>query len=108
MTIDEPTVALAPREGVLHPALAPNVELIGEYEQSGFKEPPSLVRRPDGQVIQLPPLLYLVAQFADGTRSIDEIAFDVSRALRLGVSPQQVAYLVHEKLRPLGIVEADG
>src|SRR3954453_20239876 len=64
--------------GELPPSLAEGVELIGEYEGSGFKEPPSLVRRPDGQVIQLPPLLYAVAARADGARGYDEIASDVS------------------------------
>ena len=44
------------------------LELVGRFEGSGFKEPPYLVRRDDGQVIQLTPLLYLVAEAADGRR----------------------------------------
>ena len=43
------------------PRLAEDIELIGEYEDSGYKEPPSIARRPDGQIIQLPALLYIVA-----------------------------------------------
>jgi len=35
------------------PRLADGVELLGEYKDSGFSQPPSLVRRPDGQVIQM-------------------------------------------------------
>jgi hypothetical protein len=42
------------------PRLADGVELLGEYQDSGYRQPPSLVRRPDGQVIQMSPLLYQV------------------------------------------------
>ena len=50
------------------PALGAGVEPLGAYEGSGFKEPPSMVRRPDGQILQLPPLLYEVVEAADGHR----------------------------------------
>jgi putative peptide zinc metalloprotease protein len=85
------------------PALAEGVELIGEYEGSGFKEPPSLVRRADGQVIQLPGLLYAVAAKADGRRSYDDIAEAVSGEIQRGLSAEQVQFLANEKLRPLGV-----
>src|SRR5437763_4465524 len=88
------------------PALAEGVELIGEYEGSGFKEPPSLVRRPDGQVIQLPPLLYSVAAKADGSRTTGDIARSVTEEIRRGITADQVDFLVDEKLRPLGILAA--
>jgi putative peptide zinc metalloprotease protein len=88
------------------PVLADGVQLIGEYEGSGFKEPPSLVRRPDGQVIQLPPLLYSVASRADGSSDYERIAREVSDEIRRGVDAEQVRFLVEEKLRPLGIVAA--
>jgi putative peptide zinc metalloprotease protein len=46
----------------------PGLELLGEYQGSGFAEPRYLVRRCDGQVIQLSRLLYLVvAAVADGS-----------------------------------------
>jgi putative peptide zinc metalloprotease protein len=88
------------------PALerAEGIELIGEYEGSGFKEAPSLVRRPDGQVIQLPPLLYEVASRADGSKTSDEIAKDISAAINRGLSGDDVEFLAKEKLRPLGIL----
>src|SRR3954465_4408544 len=84
------------------PARADGIELIGEYEGSGFKEPPSLVRRADGQGIQLPPLLYSIAAKADGTRSSDDIASEVSAEIRRQVEGEQIDFLVEEKLRPLG------
>jgi len=91
------------------PALASGVELIGEYDGSGFREPPSLVRRGDGQVIQLPPLLYQVAAKADGRRTEADIAEAVGREIRRGLDADQIHFLVEEKLRPLGIMaNADG
>ena len=39
------------------PRLADGVELLGAYQDSGYRDPPSLVRRPDGQIIQMSPLL---------------------------------------------------
>jgi putative peptide zinc metalloprotease protein len=88
------------------PRLADGVELIGEYSDSGFKEPPSIARRSDGQVIQLPPLLYKVAAKADGSRNYDAIAREVSADIKRGLDADQVHFLVDEKLRPLGILTA--
>jgi putative peptide zinc metalloprotease protein len=89
------------------PVIADGVELIGDYEGSGFKEPPSLVRRGDGQVIQLATLLYEVASRCDGVRSCDEIAREVSQEIRRQLDADQVRFLVEEKLRPLGILAAE-
>src|SRR3954469_12302597 len=88
------------------PKRAEGIELIGEYEGSGFKEPPSLVRRMDGQIIQLPPLLYVVAEAADGARDYDELASIVSNAIQRRLDSEQVEFLVDEKLRPLGVLAA--
>ena len=91
------------------PQLAEGVELIGEYEGSGFKEPPSLIRRGDGQVIQMPPLLYSVAAKADGRHSYEHIADTVSDEIQRRLDADQVRFLVDEKLRPMGVVaNADG
>jgi putative peptide zinc metalloprotease protein len=86
------------------PRLAEEIELIGEYEDSGYKEPPSIARRADGQIIQLPALLYLVAESVDGKRSYEEIAQRVTEASGRGVAPDDIQFLVEEKLAPLGIV----
>src|SRR5205085_9640896 len=86
------------------PSRAEGVELIGEYEGSGFKEAPSLVRRADGQVIQLPPLLYKVAAKADGRRTYQQIAVELSAEIKRGLDADNVRFLVEEKLFPLGIV----
>ena len=54
-------------------ARSDGVDLIGDYEGSGFREPPSLVRRVDGQILQFPPLLYEVLQSMDGRHDLDQI-----------------------------------
>jgi putative peptide zinc metalloprotease protein len=88
------------------PRLAEGIELIGRYEDSGFKEPPYIARRADGQVIQMPALLYFVAEQVDGKRSHAEIAERVTEKLERGVSADNVQYLLDEKLRPLGVLAA--
>src|SRR5918997_617653 len=56
------------------PRLAEGTELIGEYQGSGFQEPRFIVRRVDGQVIQLPRLLFLLASLLDGRRDLQALA----------------------------------
>src|SRR4051812_2441512 len=90
------------------PRVSKGIDLIGEYEGSGFKEAPYIARRADGQVIQLAPLLYLIAEAADGTRTNEEIAAAVSEAIKRGVSADNVRQLAEERLRPLGILAGPG
>jgi putative peptide zinc metalloprotease protein len=86
------------------PRLAAGVELLGAYQDSGYRQPPSLVRRPDGQVIQMSPLLYQVTCQIDGSRGPDAIAALVSAELGRTMTGDQVRYLITAKLLPLGIV----
>ena len=86
------------------PRLAEGVELLGEMRNSGFAEPPALVRRGDGQMIQVSRLLYLVACRIDGTRGPGAIADLVSGDLGRRLSAEQVGYLITGKLAPLGVV----
>jgi putative peptide zinc metalloprotease protein len=86
------------------PRLADGVELLGAYRDSGYSQPPSLVRRPDGQVIQMSPLLYQVTCQIDGSRDSDAIAALVSAELGRTMTGDQVRYLITGKLLPLGIV----
>jgi putative peptide zinc metalloprotease protein len=89
------------------PRLAEGTELIGEYQGSGFQEPRYLVRRADGQVIQLSRLLYLLAVALDGQRDLAQVAGVLSAEFGRAVQPQQVLYLIDNRLRPVGIVAAD-
>jgi len=89
--------------------LADGLELIGEYEGSGFREPPLLARRSDGQVIKLRRLPYLIAAAADARRDADDVAALVSEHYGRRVTGRDVKYLVDRTLRPLGVLaRADG
>ena len=90
------------------PRLAGGTELLGEYQGSGYSQPPSLVRRADGQVIQMSALLYRVACRIDGSRDPAAIADLVSGDLGRSLTADQVRYLITAKLLPLGIVAAEG
>ena len=100
-TASAPGPAAAPR-------LADGVELLGEYKDSGYRQPPSLVRRADGQVIQMSPLLYHVTCRIDGSRDPAAIAELVSGDLGRSLTADQVRHLITAKLLPLGIVVAEG
>ncbi len=72
---------------------------------SGYRTPPSLVRRSDGQTLQLTPLLYRVLEAIDGRRTCAEIATVVSHSMRRSVSEDMVATLVDQHLRPMGLLK---
>ena len=105
--VDDPTSS-PPRDGrgLRAPQLAEGIELIGQFEDSGFKEAPYIARRPDGQVIQLAPLLYALAEQVDGARGNEEIARRLTERVGRGVSADNVHFLIEEKLRPLGVLAA--
>ncbi|MDR7161562.1 hypothetical protein [Arthrobacter sp. BE255] len=91
------------------PVRAEGVELIGETQGSGYREPPSLVRRSDGQAIQLTRLLYLVLEAVDGQRTIEQIAACASAGFGKLVSEDNVRTLATSQLLPLGLLQlADG
>jgi putative peptide zinc metalloprotease protein len=98
--------ATAASAGPDRPKLAEGLELIGEFEDSGFKEPQFIARRADGQVIQLTQLLYLVAAQADGRRDLGEVADRVTAEFGRGVSADNVSFLIEKRLRPLGVLAA--
>jgi putative peptide zinc metalloprotease protein len=86
------------------PRLADGIELIGRFEDSGFKEAPYIARRSDGQVVQMKPMLFALAEEVDGNRAYDEIATSFSERIERGVTAEMVEMLIEEQLRPLGIV----
>ncbi|UTT68774.1 hypothetical protein NMQ03_16325 [Arthrobacter sp. DNA4] len=91
------------------PALADGVQLLGTAEGSGYREPPALVRRADGQTLQLTRLLYLVLEGADGTRDLEAIARHVSEGSGRLVSADNVRTLMDSQLLPMGLLRrADG
>jgi putative peptide zinc metalloprotease protein len=100
----EPTAGASsrPREDV--PLRADGVQLLGSVPGSGYRRPPALVRRSDGQTIQLTPLLYAVLEQVDGVRSWTEVAEAVGAAVRRPVTADDVRVLGDTKLRPLGLL----
>ncbi|WP_018760640.1 hypothetical protein [Arthrobacter sp. 135MFCol5.1] len=91
------------------PALADGVQLLGTAEGSGYREPPALVRRGDGQTLQLTRLLYLVLEAADGNRDLDGIARHASEGSGRLVSAENVRTLMDSQLLPMGLLRlADG
>lgn len=91
------------------PVRADGVELLGETKGSGYREPPSLVRRADGQAIALTRLLYLVLEAADGRRTTEQVAAHTSARFGRLVSEENVRTLVTSQLLPLGLLQlADG
>jgi putative peptide zinc metalloprotease protein len=96
-------------QAIAVPVRAEGVELLGEMQGSGYREPPALVRRADGQILQLTPLLYEVLKAVDGTRDLGEIADVVAAASARGVSPADVSTLLDAHLIQLGLLRlADG
>ncbi len=102
-----PALPAGASELVEAPRLADRIELLGEYQDSGYSQPPSLVRRADGQVIQMSPLLYRVTCRIDGSRDPAAIAELVSDDLGRSLNADQVRHLITAKLLPLGIVAAE-
>src|SRR3954447_528309 len=90
------------------PVRADGVQLIGEMRGSGYRVPPALARRADGQTVQLTPLLYAVLAAVDGRRDAAEIADEVANSTGRPVTADNVEALLG-KLRPLGLLAgADG
>jgi len=87
------------------PTRVDGIQLMGEMVGSGYRTPPALVRRADGQVLQLTPLLYLVLNAVDGRRSCAEIAEVVGAGMGRNVTEQNVRILVDSHLRPLGLLQ---
>jgi putative peptide zinc metalloprotease protein len=90
------------------PALAPGVQLIGQFDGAGFRERQWLLMR-DGQFVQVTELLYRVLERSDGASTLDDIAEHVGSSVERAVSRENVEHLVRTKLVPMGLVAgADG
>ncbi|MEV5829589.1 hypothetical protein AB0L25_28895 [Spirillospora sp. NPDC052242] len=95
------------------PTLADGTELVGEFKNSGYREPPQLVSLPNRQLVRLPPLLFQVvkalhehrhlAGTTDVETALDRVADAVSRAAGARLTGEQIVYLVDNKLAPLGV-----
>jgi putative peptide zinc metalloprotease protein len=89
------------------PRLCGACEFLGEYRGSGYTTPQFLVRRDDGRMVQLTGLLYALVEQIDGRRGSASIAGALSDRLDREITDENVAYLVANKLEPLGIATFD-
>src|SRR5688572_12639123 len=96
----EPAVVAEPPE---RPSLAPNVQLVGQLQGSGFQDQQWLIQR-DGQFIQVTELLYRVVEQANGERSLEEIATGVTDATDWMVTADNVRRLIQTKLMPMRLI----
>jgi putative peptide zinc metalloprotease protein len=89
------------------PELASGIELIGEYQDSGLVEPAFLVRNAQGNMLQLPHLMYCVLQSVDGSRNLEEIAHQAASLTGRPITAENVSFLLAEKLQPAGLLRSD-
>src|SRR5690348_6518412 len=85
------------------PVLADGVVPLGFAQGSGYRRPPALVRRGDGQILQLTPLLYAVLVAVDGRRSYGDVAAEATRTSGRTLHEDDARSLVEGKLCPLGL-----
>jgi len=82
---------------------AEGVELLGGVHGSGYKEGAALVRRGDGQMVHLGPLMYGLLEAVDGERDQDELAGALSSKLGRRLGPDHVERIA-EKLAAQGLL----
>src|SRR3954453_178846 len=100
-TAQPPAQVEAPTQGGLD--RAEGVELLGEVHGSGYKEGAALVRRGDGQMVQLGPLMYALLASVDRRRDAGKLAEAMSDGLGRAVEPEHVVRLA-EKLGDQGLL----
>jgi putative peptide zinc metalloprotease protein len=100
----------APSGGVTDvPRLADGVEVLGELSGSGYQDAPTLVRRSDGQTLQVTPLLAQLVDVVDGHRDHAELAEELSNRIGKEATASDVGFLLEKKLAPLGLLhDPDG
>lgn len=101
MTTDSSTVP-APRW-----VRADGVQLLGAASGSGLVDTTYLVRRGDGQLLQVSELLHLVVRELAPGRAPEEVADAVTRSFGRRLSTEGLNQLISGTLSPLGLV-ADG
>src|SRR3954449_7394389 len=96
-----PAHATAAAPGAL--ARTDGLELRGDVSGSGYKRGASLVRRADGQMVQLTPLMYGVLEEADGERDHAALATAMSERRGRRREAEHVAR-IEEKLADQGLL----
>ena len=102
-TVDRPAASPAADDDETPLARVEGLELLGTVSGSGYKEGAALVRRADGQMVQLGPLMYALLEAIDGERDRAALADAVTERLGRRLEPDQVAVL-GEKLAEQGLL----
>lgn len=84
---------------------ASGLELMGLVTGSGLKNNTYLVRRQDGQVVQLTELLHQIVFQAELPLQPDELARRVSESFGKELDVEGLTLLAEKKLEPLGLLE---
>lgn len=84
------------------------LQLLGTVQDSGLRQTTCLVRRQDGQVVQLSELLYRVLDQLAPARSPAEVASAVSDALGRRLTVEGLEHLLQTRLVPLGLASPVG
>src|SRR5581483_8521067 len=94
-----------PVEGRARPALdrAEGVELLGDLQGAGYRDGAALVRRADGQMVQLGVPMYALLESVDGRKSTAELARDLTEKLGRECDESAVAALA-DKLAAQGLL----
>jgi putative peptide zinc metalloprotease protein len=100
-TAEPPARVEAPAVGAL--ARADGIELLGDVHGSGYESGAALVRRADGQMVQLGPLMYALLECVDGRRSPSELAACLSEHVGRELDDEHVVALA-EKLAAQGLL----
>ena len=101
-TVDRPVATIAPPAPRPF-ARAEGLELIGEFRGSGYEDGAALVRRADGQVVQLGPLMYALLEQIDGASDRAALAAAMSERLGRRLEAEHVVRL-GEKLAGHGLL----
>src|SRR5690242_13614443 len=101
-TVHRPAAPIAP-EAPESFARADGLELLGDVSGSGYKDGAALVRRADGQMVQLGPLMYAVLEAIDGTRDAAAVAAAASERLGRRLDAEHALKLA-QKLAEQGLL----
>src|SRR5206468_6913408 len=82
---------------------AEGVELLGVVHGCGYRDGAALVRRADGQMVQLGQLMYGLLESVDGERDTPTLAEALSDRLGRRVQPEHVVRLA-QKLAAQGLL----
>ncbi|MGH8827513.1 MAG: MinD/ParA family ATP-binding protein [Jiangellaceae bacterium] len=83
---------------------AAGLAMLGEAQGSGLRQSSYLLRRADGQVLQVSELLYLVVRELSPNRSAEQVVEAVSASYGRELTPDGLIHLIESRLQPLGLI----